>query len=216
MVVLVVLFVLALVCVLLLCGHQHKFGEWYPAAIPTCTQLGVEKRECSCGQYETREVSLLEHSYDELVVVEEATCISNGKNKKKCLVCGFVCEEETPKTTTHNYSNTGCQDCGKWKYDIKIDKLPAAITDIHGYSCEVITADVIFQSVNGGYITINCCVVYKEVGYSPVIKCVLVRSDGTEIEVAGGLFGNSNVFYPGVPYTIIDDAFFKKTNIRLP
>ena len=109
---LAVCLMVSLVCVLASCGHEHKFGSWYPMTSSTCTQKGVEKRECSCGEYEIREMSVAEHSYDEWETIDKATCISVGKQKKKCLTCGYIYEEEIPKTTSHDFTDYGCRDCG--------------------------------------------------------------------------------------------------------
>ena len=44
-------------------AHTHTFGDWTVTETPTCTQNGKEERSCSCGQTETRYVSVTEHDF---------------------------------------------------------------------------------------------------------------------------------------------------------
>ena len=200
--------ILLVICILTLClvscGHAHKFGTWYTITNSSCTQKGMEKRECSCGEYETREMALLEHSYDEYEIINEATCVSEGKQKKKCLTCGYVFEEAIPKTTSHDYTDYGCRDCHKYKYNVVVDSLPITVYDSDdGNTITVTSAEVIAVDTYGSGITINWWA--KSTKRSIFLDCVLVRSDGTEIE-------GSTIYIisttPNIPYNEISDVLF--------
>ena len=41
--------------------HTCSYGSWYRAKNPTCTDSGYDRRDCSCGKYETSSVSALGH-----------------------------------------------------------------------------------------------------------------------------------------------------------
>ena len=184
--------------------HEHNFGNWYPATNSTCTQKGVERRECSCGEYETREMALLEHSYDEWEIIDNATCISTGKQKKKCLTCGYIYEEEIPKTASHDFTDYGCRDCGKYKYNVVVDSLPITVYDSDdGNTITVTSVKVIAVDTYGSGITINWWA--KSTKGSIFLDCVLVRSDGTEIE-------GSTIYIlstkPNISYNEISDVLF--------
>ena len=36
-------------------GHTHSFGDWYTVTEATAEENGLERRDCACGHYETRE-----------------------------------------------------------------------------------------------------------------------------------------------------------------
>lgn len=46
-------------------GTEHSFGEWYEVTAATCTEKGVERRDCAyCDAYETRETATIDHMHD--------------------------------------------------------------------------------------------------------------------------------------------------------
>ena len=187
--------------------HEHNFGNWYPATNSTCTQKGIERRECSCGEYETREMNLLEHSYDEWEIIDEATCISKGKQKKKCLICGYVYEEEIPQTTSHDYTDYGCRDCGKYKYNVVVDSLPITVYDSDdGNTITVTSVKVIAVDTYGSEITINWWASSTK-GGGLFLDCILLRSDGSEIEGSTIWIDNFST-KPNVSYNEISDILF--------
>lgn len=89
---LMVLTVLSLVA----CGdkHEHAYGEWKVSKVATCLAAGEEKRVCSCGEVEVREIAKKEHT----VINDEAlepTCTEKGQTAgSHCLVCGEVFEAQ--------------------------------------------------------------------------------------------------------------------------
>ena len=63
----------------------HAFGDWYISTDATCDNKGVERRDCSCGHFETREIDAKEHSYE--AVVTAPTCTEQGYTTHTC-ACG--------------------------------------------------------------------------------------------------------------------------------
>ena len=110
-----ILLVLTLILFPTLFKHEHAFGDWYPSVASTCTQNGTEKRDCSCGEYETRETDMLEHSYN------HATCTT----PKTCSVCGV----KTGSTLAHSFAKGICDSCGFLDPSAKSEQLGIA-TDI--------------------------------------------------------------------------------------
>ncbi|MCQ2772753.1 MAG: hypothetical protein MJ238_05740, partial [Bacilli bacterium] len=74
---------------------DHTYGEWETLKLATCTEKGLEKRTCCyCGNIETRETPILDHT-----VVEDAsvspTCNSVGYTSgSHCSVCGTVIDAQ--------------------------------------------------------------------------------------------------------------------------
>ena len=78
---------------------EHSWGEWTVTTPATCTEEGVETRECSvCHETETRPVTALGHT-EEVMPAVPATCTATGLTEgKRCSVCGeiLVAQQETP------------------------------------------------------------------------------------------------------------------------
>ena len=65
----------------------HDFGEWTQTKAPTCTEAGVETRECSrCDETETRAIEALGHDYTSEVTAP--TCTVRGYTTHTCSRCG--------------------------------------------------------------------------------------------------------------------------------
>lgn len=43
--------------------HAHAFGDWTLVEAASCYTKGTEKRSCSCGAFETRDLTVTEHTY---------------------------------------------------------------------------------------------------------------------------------------------------------
>ena len=75
--------------------HTHSFGDWYIAAAPTCTTEGQERRDCGCGEYETRTVAATGHTMGQWYTVKEATVTEKGLERRDCQHCDYCEEQET-------------------------------------------------------------------------------------------------------------------------
>ena len=93
-------------------GHEHSYSEWTIVDEPTCTEAGVEKRTCECGEKETRPVAAFGHI--EVVDSEvNPTCTSTGLTEgKHCSKCSAVIiAQETIPMLSHIYDDKFDEDC---------------------------------------------------------------------------------------------------------
>ena len=140
------------------CGaslHVHAYGAWRVATEPTCTEKGVEVRECACGAKETQDVEALGHDKTHHELVPE-TCTEDGNVEYfTCARCGKVfldaeCTEEITlestvvKATGHVDANEDgkCDLCGAAMGETpEVPEAPCAVAAI-GANGSVVTADV--------------------------------------------------------------------------
>ncbi len=90
---------LLLLCLALLAAckdkdHTHEFSDWQTVTPATCTEKGEEKRTCSCGEEETREIPALGH--DLQVISSTATCTEPGTETVKCSRCTYQTTNQVP------------------------------------------------------------------------------------------------------------------------
>lgn len=96
-----------LACLLLSgCQHTHEYGEWVETKAATCTAKGEERRECGCGEYETRAINMESHTpeTDEAVA---PSCTEEGLTEgSHCSVCGktIVAQTKVDKLA-HSFSS---------------------------------------------------------------------------------------------------------------
>ena len=71
----------------------------------TCGAKGEEKRTCSCGASETREIAATDaHTYGEWSVTTAATCVAKGEKNRTCS-CGVSENKEIPiSASAHVYA----------------------------------------------------------------------------------------------------------------
>ena len=74
-------------------AHTHSFGEWMLTAKPTCTEAGIETRECDCGVTERAEVPAVGHTWDAGTITREPTPEADGEKTYNCLACKAVMTE---------------------------------------------------------------------------------------------------------------------------
>ena len=75
----------------------HSYGEWITSFEPTCTDQGIQFRECEvCGQTEGRYVDAIGHNYE--AVITAPTCTEGGYTTYTCSHCGdsYVEDETAP------------------------------------------------------------------------------------------------------------------------
>ncbi len=102
--------------------HTHAYSDWALIKMPSCTELGSEKKVCSlCNHEVTRDIAKIEHT-EVVVPGYEPTCTLVGMTDgKKCSVCNEVLEEGQPLATNSENHTQGvlkgyastCQTEGK-------------------------------------------------------------------------------------------------------
>ncbi len=110
--------------------HTHAYGEWSVSVAPGCDTVGEEKRVCTCGEAETREIAALGH-VEIILDAKEPTCSEDGCTEgKACSECGTTIVHQTPITklphkeetipaVAPDCENSGltegvkCSDCGE-------------------------------------------------------------------------------------------------------
>ena len=133
----VIVLMLALVCVLASCEHEHKFGEWETIREVSCTEDGINERYCFCGHKEeqiipsghnwleatcteakkcsacnAKQGNPLGHDYKS-TTTKEATCTSDGEIVYKCSRCQDS-YSETVAASSHNFVDGVCKKCNKF------------------------------------------------------------------------------------------------------
>lgn len=85
----------------------HTFGAWKVTTPATCTKAGVETRECSCGEKETRAIPVNAHTPGDWTVKTPETCEKAGVEVRKCKDCGTEIESRSIPAAGHKF--------GAWK-----------------------------------------------------------------------------------------------------
>ncbi len=84
---------------------QHNWTDWIQIAAASCTQEGMEIRECfNCDYRQDRSIPMIAHSYGEWQTVQEPSCQHSGIRHRVCSVCGDIEREMIPETP-HQYSS---------------------------------------------------------------------------------------------------------------
>ena len=159
---------------------QHTWTDWYIDVNnpPTCTEKGVELRDCShCGAQEWRYGTELGHNYSSSYTVDwEATCKDKGRKSRHCTRCDSVTDAtEIPVTNIHikgdawikgktptckeeGYNYKVCKICGvemereilsKTSHIVKISNAISATCTKDGYTGDSI-CEVCGSNVNPG------------------------------------------------------------------
>ena len=80
-------------------GHKYVYTT---AVEPTCTELGISKGVCACGDTTTGTIPMLGHNYGESVTTKTATCTEYGEKKSSCTRCdAYMVVDVSP--TGHSY-----------------------------------------------------------------------------------------------------------------
>ena len=87
----------------------HDMGEWYEVTKATCTEKGIEKRDCNrCDYYEERETAINpDNHYAETfnTVDEKADCENDGKKSHHCERCDKSLDEVVISKRNHAYDD---------------------------------------------------------------------------------------------------------------
>ncbi|MBQ8603250.1 MAG: phosphodiester glycosidase family protein [Oscillospiraceae bacterium] len=82
-------------------------GDWTVTTPATCTAKGVQRRDCAaCDYFETEEIAMTEHPYDEWFTTVYATCTVNGAEKRECTECDAYEERAILAPGEHTYEET--------------------------------------------------------------------------------------------------------------
>lgn len=74
---------------------NHSFGSWYELVPSTCTEEGLDERQCLfCGKKETKTSSFKKHQYGDPITIP-STCMMEGYTMTKCKNCGYEKIKET-------------------------------------------------------------------------------------------------------------------------
>ena len=75
-------------------GHLHEWSSWSTLKSATCTEDGIDTRECACGEIEKREIAATGHVTGEWVTVKDATRTEDGERRLPCAVCRQTLDTE--------------------------------------------------------------------------------------------------------------------------
>lgn len=107
-----IVLMLALVCVLASCGHEHNYGEWETTKATSCTAEGAKERYCSCGEKQTESISATGHSFGEWQIEHRATCLATGTDVQYCARCNYKNTRTTYGDHELNSQNI-CSTCNR-------------------------------------------------------------------------------------------------------
>ena len=104
----------------------YNFGHNYKASAikATCTQAGGTKYTCSkCGDSYSVTRDPIGHISGEWIVVTESTCVTEGEEICRCMVCDEIVESRAIELKSHTFASTiletkiryTCQVCGEIK-----------------------------------------------------------------------------------------------------
>ena len=91
-------------------AHTHAYGAWYVYREAACTEAGEERRDCACGEYDTRVIPALGHNYGEWRATKEASCTEDGERERECSRCRET-ETEKIEKLGHDYVDGICTRC---------------------------------------------------------------------------------------------------------
>lgn len=94
-------------------AHIHAYGAWHTVTAATCTNGGLEQRQCACGEKDSRSTPATGHT-EVLDTPKPATCTETGlTDGKHCSVCGTVLvPQQGIPATGHKYTDDACERCG--------------------------------------------------------------------------------------------------------
>ncbi len=133
-------------------SHVHSFGEWATAKSATCTEAGLKKRHCSCGETQTTPLPATGHTLQFLEPISP-TCTETGLSAGEyCSVCNTITKEQTvtesfghsytstvvyPTCTSEGYTVYECRNC-KDSYNDEYTKKKEHSINSNGicYNCE--------------------------------------------------------------------------------
>ena len=77
-------------------AHTHACGGWMVTTEATCTEPGIQARECDCGHTERADIPATGHQWDEGRITREPTTAAQGETTFTCAVCQATRTEIIP------------------------------------------------------------------------------------------------------------------------
>lgn len=84
------------------CSHTHSYTDMSVLQVPTCSEVGVQRAACECGDFQIVEMPKTEHTPGEWRPLYEASCITKGSKQLFCKVCDEVIKAETVPALGHD------------------------------------------------------------------------------------------------------------------
>ena len=102
--VIVALLALAVFAVLALssCSHTHSYTNMSVMQVPPCSEIGVQRAACSCGDFQVLEMPKLEHTAGDWKIQTAPTCVTKGSRQLLCKVCEEVMSIEAVPALGHD------------------------------------------------------------------------------------------------------------------
>ena len=80
--------------------HIHTFGDWEEYKPATCSQYGVERRFCDCGEVQEKNINKTKHTDGDWVINDDA-----NEKTLSCSVCGKILEVVSLENHTHSFGD---------------------------------------------------------------------------------------------------------------
>ena len=93
-------------------AHTHAFGGWMVTTEATCTEPGIQARECDCGHTERADIPATGHQWDEGRITREPTTAAQGETTFTCAVCQATRTEIIP--ALHEVSEHSPSEAFPW------------------------------------------------------------------------------------------------------
>ena len=104
---------LIILALILMPRHTHEYDEWEIYKNPTCTANGIDRRYCSCGEYQQKTINKIGHMESDWIINTSA-----NQRYKECTECNEIIIIESLGTHTHYWSDwntvkdASCLDSG--------------------------------------------------------------------------------------------------------
>ena len=95
-----ILLIALIIVIGILTKHTHQFGEWEKFKDSTCSEFGVERRFCNCGEIQEKKIDKLPHTESQWIIDKD-----DNSRKIICTVCERIIKTESLKNHTHSWSN---------------------------------------------------------------------------------------------------------------
>lgn len=101
------------------CSHTHSYTKMSVIQVASCSEVGVQRAACDCGDFQVVEMPKLAHTAGDWKVQRAATCITKGTKQLLCKVCDEAMSTETIPALGHDLvsHNAKAPTCSEVGYD---------------------------------------------------------------------------------------------------